>query len=422
MATEVLHSLSHTQVAESMIRIPTQESYAQLVSEELSKTVIGQKTAMDAVARRVTLAESGMNDPDRPLSSMMFLGQTGVGKTETSHALSDYLFHDPNSDQLKIIDCQEFSEKHMILRLTGAPPSYVGYGDEMLITEKFLSQRNIIVFDEVEKAHPNFHRLLLGILESGRLKVKNGEPLNFANSHIILTSNVGASELARARKGNTSMGFGNGNTETADLDQIGKTALKKHFEGMPEFLGRLDEIVVFNDLEPEHYALIFQKFIDRKNGQLANRMQTQAPYFAVTVEARDHLLTKIDREYGARDIRGVIDDEIFFRASDLFMNLDLTGRPLVADVEEGNIVFYTDKVEEKLPENVIIFPLPEGSEKKDSRGTNPLRDENPSWSESKARHPNRNSSRRNRRNRNRQKDKTPMNEFTDELDYSIFQQ
>jgi ATP-dependent Clp protease ATP-binding subunit ClpC len=338
--------VSREHVVAQLTRIPeTQETIQSQIAASLSNTVMGQDKAMQAIARRVTIANAGFNDPNRPLSSMFFLGPTGVGKTESARALADYMFKDPESDRLRIIDCQEYALPHMISRLIGSPPGYIDGEVKTVIDEDLLSGRNIIVFDEVEKAHPNFHKLLLGIMESGRLSIKDGSKLNFANSHIILTSNIGAEDMQQARKGNQRIGFEEiKNTETDDINEVGMHALRAFFRHTPEFLGRLDEVVVFEELKHEHYQEIFWKLIEQKNMQIEDRLGSGAPYIAATHEAQHHFLKLIDKRYGARELRSILDREVFLKVADLSLNYQLDGKGVVVDVENNQSIFYVNEV------------------------------------------------------------------------------
>jgi ATP-dependent Clp protease ATP-binding subunit ClpC len=347
--------VSRENVVAHLTRIPEPKETAQEeIISYLSRNLIGQEKAKQAIARRVTLANAGFNDPKRPLSSMIFLGPTGVGKTEAAHALADYMFGDPDSPQLRVIDCQEYAQPHMTARLIGSPPGYVDGDVKTIIDYELLSKQNIILFDEIEKAHPNFHRLLLGIIEKRKLSIKDGAPLNFANSHIIMTSNVGAEAMQKARSGRQSIGFtGERQLHNEDIDEIGMSELRSFFRSSPEFLGRIDEIVVFDELESEHYEGIFWKFIEQKNLQIEDRMGSAAPFIAATHEAQSHLLQMIDKRYGARELRGILNREVFLKVADMSLSYNLGGRGVVMDVEDAQSVFYTQELEmfEERPDN-----------------------------------------------------------------------
>lgn len=337
--------LTSQDVKANMTRLEEPEYlHTERVADNLKQTVFGQDEACQAVARRVAIFDAELNDSNRPLGVEMFLGSTGVGKTEMAHALAEYLFDDRDSEQLMIIDCAEFAQEHSIHKLIGAPPSYVGYGAEPLITEDFLSKRNIIVFDEIEKANPALHKLLLGVMEDARMgHTASGKEkqLNFNQSLIIMTSNVGAREVDEAVNGKGDIGFSNPNEQKdsyTDIKSISTQALKNTFA--PEFINRIDDVVVFKNLEPEHYDRIFYKFIDEINNGLKERNE-QAPFIGATVEFKDFILNQIDRRYGARDMRRQIDKELLEGLADVFMSMDMRLRPIVADREDDKTYFYT---------------------------------------------------------------------------------
>lgn len=344
---ELLKGLENQQIKEKLKRLDPPNSYVSEIAGELSQTVFGQEEATRVVARRVAMFETGLNDPKRPLGVEFFLGPTGVGKTEMSHALSKHLFGTADSDQLKIIDCSEFWDNHTISRLIGAPPSYIGYGDPPLITQEFLNKRNVIVFDEVEKGAKQLHRVLLSIMEDGRattrVRTSYGTvetELDFSKSMIILTSNVGAAELDKAKRGGGAIGF-NTNSPEKNLDVIGKNALKEAFKHMPEFVGRLDDIVVFQPLKKEHYEKIFWKFLNEFNSDLKYTLELP-PFITASKEFRDYVLEKIDYQFGARDMRHILDKELMERLADYLMAYDLYGKAIVATYEDGKIEFYSE--------------------------------------------------------------------------------
>lgn len=336
-------------VNENLERVTLESSHTDDIAMSLQETVFGQDEACRALARRIAIFESGLSNPDRPLGVELFLGPTGTGKTEMSHALATHLFHDRNSEQLKIIDCAEFSQGHSTSSFTGAPPSYIGYGDELLISEDFLANRNIIVFDEIEKAHPDLHKLLLGIMEDGRMRFnkKDGQGvLNFSNSIIILTSNVGVKEAQALQEGKGRIGFGQQDQSPRDTNQENKQVSLQALRNMfaPEFINRIDDIVVFKELEDAQFDLIFNKFLNEINDIVVQRNEN-APFIAATVEFKDFILGKIDRRYGARDIKRHLDRELLENIADIFMGVDIRGSILVADRDpkDGNTYFYTDE-------------------------------------------------------------------------------
>jgi ATP-dependent Clp protease ATP-binding subunit ClpB len=205
------------------------------MEEELGKRVIGQRQAVDAVSRAVRRARAGLQDENRPLGSFLFLGPTGVGKTELTKALAEYLFDD---DQAMVrIDMSEFMEKHSVARLIGAPPGYVGYDEGGVLTESVRRRPyQVILFDEVEKAHPEVFNVLLQVLDDGRLTDGQGRTVDFKQTLIVLTSNLGSQALSQLPEG----------SDAAQAKRDVMDAVRAHFR--PEFLNRLDDMIVFDRL------------------------------------------------------------------------------------------------------------------------------------------------------------------------------
>ena len=218
----------------------------------LHERVIGQDEAVKSVSRAVRRARAGLKDPKRPMGSFIFLGPTGVGKTELARALAEAMFGDENA--VIRIDMSEYREKHSTSRLVGAPPGYVGYEEGGQLTEKVRRKPySVVLLDEIEKAHPEVFNILFQVLEDGRLTDSKGRVVDFRNTLIILTSNVGAEAIKR----NSTLGFTAVVDAGADYDNMkGKVMdeLKKSFR--PEFLNRIDEIIVFHSLEEKHIAEI----------------------------------------------------------------------------------------------------------------------------------------------------------------------
>ncbi|WP_424932694.1 ATP-dependent chaperone ClpB [Amaricoccus macauensis] len=257
------------------------------MEEELGKRVIGQSEAVTAVSNAVRRARAGLNDPNRPLGSFLFLGPTGVGKTELTKTLADFLFDD---DQAMVrIDMSEFMEKHSVARLIGAPPGYVGYDEGGVLTEAVRRRPyQVILFDEVEKAHPDVFNVLLQVLDDGRLTDGQGRVVDFKNTLIVLTSNLGSQALAEP-----------GNVEQA-RDQV-MAAVRAHFR--PEFLNRLDEIVIFDRLSRENMDGI----VEIQLGILEKRLSGRNIALEVDEAARTWLANRgYDPVYGARPLKRVI--------------------------------------------------------------------------------------------------------------------
>ena len=260
------------------------------MEEGLGKRVIGQKEAVKAVSNAVRRARAGLNDPNRPLGSFLFLGPTGVGKTELTKALAAFLFDD---DQAMVrIDMSEFMEKHSVARLIGAPPGYVGYDEGGVLTEAVRRRPyQVILFDEVEKAHPDVFNVLLQVLDDGRLTDGQGRTVDFRNTLIVLTSNLGSQALSMLPDGV--------DAEEA-RDQV-MAAVRAHFR--PEFLNRLDEIVLFDRLSRANMDGI----VDIQLGLLEKRLAPRGIALQVDAAARTWLADRgYDPVYGARPLKRVI--------------------------------------------------------------------------------------------------------------------
>lgn len=270
------------------------------MEETLHNRVIGQEEAVKAISKAIRRGRVGLKDPKRPVGSFIFLGPTGVGKTELSKALAEALFGDENA--ITRIDMSEYMEKHSVSRLVGSPPGYVGYEEGGQLTEKVRRKPySVVLFDEIEKAHPDVFNILLQILEDGRLTDSQGRVVDFRNTVIIMTSNVGARLITEPKR----LGFSSGNNEKAKTYNEMKNnvmgELKNTFR--PEFLNRVDEIIVFHPLEEEHLKSIVGLMIE----SLAKRLKDSAISLEVTEDAKLLLAKKgFDQVYGARPLRRAI--------------------------------------------------------------------------------------------------------------------
>ncbi|BAC12049.1 ATP-dependent protease ATP-binding subunit ClpC [Oceanobacillus iheyensis] len=268
----------------------------------LHDRVIGQSEAVNAVAKAIRRARAGLKDPKRPIGSFIFLGPTGVGKTELARALAEVMFAD--EDAMIRIDMSEYMERHATSRLVGSPPGYVGYDEGGQLTEKVRRKPySVVLLDEVEKAHPEVFNILLQVLEDGRLTDSKGRVVDFRNTVIIMTSNVGASELKR----NKYVGFALDNEEKDYKDMKSKVIeeLKKAFR--PEFLNRIDETIVFHSLEKEHMKDIVTLMVQ----QLQKRLKEQDLHLSLTDKAIEKIANEgFDPEYGARPLRRSIQKNI----------------------------------------------------------------------------------------------------------------
>ncbi|WP_070121445.1 ATP-dependent protease ATP-binding subunit ClpC [Bacillus marinisedimentorum] len=306
-----------------------QEESERLLNMEdiLHNRVIGQAEAVKAVSKAVRRARAGLKDPKRPIGSFIFLGPTGVGKTELARALAESLFGD--DDAMIRIDMSEYMEKHATSRLVGSPPGYVGHEEGGQLTEKVRRKPySVILLDEIEKAHPEVFNILLQVLEDGRLTDSKGRSVDFRNTVVIMTSNVGASELRR----NKYVGFAveDENQDYKDMKSKVMEELKKSFR--PEFLNRIDEIIVFHALEKEHIKEIVKLMAD----QLRKRLSDQEIHFELTEPAKEKIADEgYDPEYGARPLRRALQREVEDRLSEELLKGNIEkGKQIILDYED----------------------------------------------------------------------------------------
>lgn len=275
------------------------------MDEDLKTSVMGQDNAVKIVSDAVKRSRVGIADPNRPIGSFLFLGPTGVGKTELSRQLAEFMFND--KDALVRVDMSEFMEKHSIAKLIGAPPGYVGYEEAGSLTERIRHRPYaVVLFDEVEKAHPEVFNLLLQVLDSGHLTDGKGRKVNFKNTIIILTSNIGAEYMDRmARIGFTDTGAEGEKAQYDEMKEKVMGSLKDHFR--PEFLNRLDDIIIFDVLSKEALAEIVEKQVREVIDRLGGKRIT----LAILPEVRSWLAEKgYNPQYGARPLKRTIQDKI----------------------------------------------------------------------------------------------------------------
>lgn len=322
-----------------VVRITEEESKRLLhLEEELHKRVIGQEEAVSAVAKAIRRARAGLKDPNRPIGSFIFVGPTGVGKTELSKALAAAMFGD---ERLMVrLDMSEFMEKHTVSKLIGAPPGYVGFDEAGGLTEKIRRKPySVVLFDEIEKAHPDVFNILLQILDDGRLTDSKGRVVSFKNTIIIMTSNVGAGKASERR----TLGFsGAGNDAVSEYDRM-KDAITEELKVQfkPEFLNRVDEIIVFHKLDREDAAKVCDLFLQI----LSDRLKKRDIDLSVSDAAKDVLLGEgYDETYGARPLKRVIQRRIEDALSEEILAGRVSpGKGVCADAEGGKIVFRSVK-------------------------------------------------------------------------------
>jgi ATP-dependent Clp protease ATP-binding subunit ClpB len=300
------------------------------LEEHLHRRVVGQDEAVSAVSDAVIRARSGLKDPNRPIGSFIFLGPTGVGKTELARALAEFLFDDEHA--MIRIDMSEYQEKHTVARLIGAPPGYVGYEEGGQLTEAVRRRPySVVLFDEIEKAHADVFNVLLQILDDGRLTDGQGRVVNFKNTIIIMTSNIGSHLILEY----------SGRLEGEQYDRMKDSvldAMRRHFR--PEFLNRVDEIIVFHALTVED----LKKIVDIQLERLRRRLEERRITLELSEEAKAHLARAgYDPVYGARPLKRSIQREIETPLSRLILKGEVKDNTVVRAEVEGDLIAFTTR-------------------------------------------------------------------------------
>jgi ATP-dependent Clp protease ATP-binding subunit ClpB len=301
------------------------------MEEVLAKRVVGQREAIEAISNAIRRSRAGISEENRPLGSFMFLGPTGVGKTETAKALAEFLFNDENA--LVRLDMSEYMEKHTVSKMIGSPPGYVGYEEGGQLTDKIRRRPySVILLDEIEKAHPDVFNILLQILEDGRLTDAKGRVASFKNAILIMTSNLGSEHIAKMG----SLGFlSDASGEKQTLKDKVMESLREHFR--PEFLNRVDEIIIFDYLKKEE----IRKIVDLELDKVAERLAAKRISIQLSQTAKDFLAEKgFDPNLGARPLKRIIQKMVLDPLAIQIVTGKISeGEDVSLDVSKGKIVF-----------------------------------------------------------------------------------
>ncbi|MFA6601430.1 MAG: AAA family ATPase, partial [Candidatus Paceibacterota bacterium] len=289
------------------------------MEEDLGRRIVGQKEAVEKIANTIRRSRAGIADPNRPIGSFIFLGPTGVGKTELTKALAEFLFNDEKA--LIRVDMSEFMEKHSVSKLIGAPPGYVGYDESGGLTETVRHRPySVILFDEIEKAHPEVFNVLLQVLDNGRLTDSKGRIVNFRNTVIIMTSNIGAQHIEKMEK----LGFAK-NSDNHDRDNYAEaknrinSALKDYFR--PEFLNRIDDIIIFDILSPES----IRDIVEIQVGEIVKRLADKQIDLTLAPAVYEYLAKEgYNPQYGARPLRRLIQNKILTPVANLLISQEVS--------------------------------------------------------------------------------------------------
>lgn len=316
----------------------------QKLEQELHRRVIGQEEAVNAVARAVKRGRVGLKDPKRPIGSFLFLGPTGVGKTELSKALAEALFG--NEDSMIRVDMSEYMEKHSVSKMIGSPPGYVGHEEGGQLSDKVRTHPySVLLFDEIEKAHPDVFNILLQVLDDGHITDSQGRTVDFSNTVIIMTSNAGAKAIVEPKK----LGFAAKEDAQSDYKKMKQNVMdevKQIFR--PEFLNRIDEVIVFHALEKKHMkqivGLLCKEFTKRLKAQMDITLTLRE-------SAKNHIVEKgTDAKYGARPLRRAMQTELEDKLAEAILSGEIqSGTKVEAGVSKGVMRFYDTRVKRSKP-------------------------------------------------------------------------
>ena len=300
----------------------------------LHKRVIGQEEAVSAVARAVKRGRVGLKDPKRPIGSFLFLGPTGVGKTELSKALAEALFG--SEESMIRVDMSEYMEKHSVSKMIGSPPGYVGHEEGGQLSDQVRTHPySVVLFDEIEKAHPDVFNILLQVLDDGHITDSQGRKVDFSNTVIIMTSNAGAKAIVDPKK----LGFGVKDNPSDDYKRMKQNVMDEvKLIFRPEFLNRIDEIIVFHALEKEH----MKKIAVLMSREFSKRLEEQMNIHLTLRESAKNLLVEkgTDAKYGARPLRRAMQTELEDKLADAILNGEIkSGDTVEAGVSQKKIRF-----------------------------------------------------------------------------------
>ncbi|MEK7501512.1 MAG: AAA family ATPase [Patescibacteria group bacterium] len=333
------------------------------MEEQLTKRIVGQNEAVTKISDTIRRSRAGIADPNRPIGSFIFLGPTGVGKTELTKALAEFLFNDDKA--LIRVDMSEFMEKHSISKLIGSPPGYVGYEEGGNLTEMIRHrQYSVVLFDEIEKAHPEVFNILLQVLDNGRLTDSKGRAVNFRNTVIIMTSNIGAQHIEKMER----LGFARDNDNhdrenySAAKEKV-MSSLKEYFR--PEFLNRVDDTIIFDILSPE----AIRQIVNIQVGEVSKRLTDKSIELILAPEVLDYLAKEgYNPQYGARPLKRLIQTKILTPIANLLIgqevgkggtitvNMPILVKKIAADEKENDIRFIFDVKKKRKSESPIIMP------------------------------------------------------------------